>query len=43
MIEFGEGRILAGLMRRINRKIKVHAAEDPKSLQEAIEALTSTA
>jgi [acyl-carrier-protein] S-malonyltransferase len=43
MIEFGEGRILAGLMRRINRKIKVHAAEDPKSLQEAIEAVTSTA
>jgi [acyl-carrier-protein] S-malonyltransferase len=42
-IEFGEGRVLAGLMRRINRKIKVHAAEDPKSLRATIAALTAAA
>jgi [acyl-carrier-protein] S-malonyltransferase len=40
-IELGEGRVLAGLMRRINRKIKVHAAEDPKSLRATIAALTA--
>lgn len=39
-IEFGAGRVLAGLMRRINRNIKVRAAEDPASLRATIEALT---
>lgn len=42
-IEFGEGRVLAGLMRRINRKIKVHAADEPKTLRTAIQALTAPA
>jgi [acyl-carrier-protein] S-malonyltransferase len=41
MIEFGEGRVLAGLMRRINRDFKVHATEDPKSLRATIAALSS--
>ncbi len=40
-IEFGEGRVLAGLMRRINRNIKVRAAEDPASLRATIAALAS--
>jgi [acyl-carrier-protein] S-malonyltransferase len=39
-IEFGEGRVLAGLMRRINRNIKVRPAEDPKSLRATIAALS---
>jgi [acyl-carrier-protein] S-malonyltransferase len=39
-IELGEGRVLAGLMRRINRNIKVRASEDPKSLRAAIAALS---
>ena len=43
MIEFGEGRVLAGLMRRINRDIKVRATEDPKSLRATIEALSAAA
>jgi len=42
-IEFGEGRVLAGLMRRINRNIKVRAADDPKSLRATIEALSAAA
>lgn len=40
-IEFGAGRVLAGLMRRINRNIKVRAAEDPASLRAAIQALAA--
>jgi len=40
-IEFGQGRVLAGLMRRINRHIRVHTAEDPKSLRDTLAALTS--
>jgi [acyl-carrier-protein] S-malonyltransferase len=39
-IEFGEGRVLAGLMRRINRTVKVRAAEEPASLRATIAALT---
>ena len=42
-IEFGEGRVLAGLMRRINRNIKVRAAEDPKSLCATSAALSAAA
>jgi len=42
-IEFGEGRVLAGLMRRINRNIKVRATDDPKSLRATIEALSAAA
>ncbi len=40
-IEFGAGRVLAGLMRRINRNIKVRAAEDAASVRAAIKALTA--
>jgi [acyl-carrier-protein] S-malonyltransferase len=40
-IEFGEGRVLAGLMRRINRTVKVRPAEDPASLRATIAALAS--
>jgi len=32
-IEFGFGRVLAGLMRRINKSLKVQAAEDPDSIR----------
>jgi [acyl-carrier-protein] S-malonyltransferase len=42
-VEFGEGRVLAGLMRRINRNIKVRATDDPKSLRATIEALSAAA
>jgi len=42
-IEFGEGRVLAGLMRRINRNIKVRTTEDPKSLRATIAALSAAA
>jgi len=38
-IEFGCGRVLAGLMRRINRNLKVLACEDLKSLKAADAAL----
>jgi [acyl-carrier-protein] S-malonyltransferase len=42
-VEFGEGRVLAGLIRRINRNIKVRATDDPKSLLATIEALSAAA
>jgi [acyl-carrier-protein] S-malonyltransferase len=41
-IELGEGRVLAGLMRRINRNIKVRTTEDPKSLRATIAALSAS-
>src|SRR5262249_23922450 len=41
-IEFGEGRVLAGLMRRIDRNIKVRATDEPKSLRATIAALSAT-
>jgi [acyl-carrier-protein] S-malonyltransferase len=40
-IEFGAGRVLAGLMRRINRNVKVRAAEDPASLRTTIQAIAA--
>jgi len=42
-IEFGAGRVLAGLIRRINRNVKVRAAEDPASLRATIQALAAGA
>jgi [acyl-carrier-protein] S-malonyltransferase len=42
-IEFGAGRVLAGLMRRINRNLKVRSAEDSASLRATVQALTGRA
>jgi [acyl-carrier-protein] S-malonyltransferase len=39
-VEFGAGRVLAGLMRRINRNVKVLAAEDAASFKATIAALS---
>jgi [acyl-carrier-protein] S-malonyltransferase len=39
-VEFGAGRVLAGLMRRINRSVKVRAAEDAASVRATIKALS---
>jgi [acyl-carrier-protein] S-malonyltransferase len=38
-VEFGAGRVLAGLMRRINRSVKVRAVDDPASLRATATAL----
>jgi len=38
-LELGAGRVLAGLMRRINKGFKVRAVEDPASLRAAGQAL----
>jgi len=38
-IEFGAGRVLAGLMRRINKGFKVRSVEDPASLKVCGQAL----
>jgi len=40
-IELGAGRVLAGLMRRINRDLAVHCVEDPASLAAAVKVLSS--
>jgi [acyl-carrier-protein] S-malonyltransferase len=40
-IEFGAGRVLAGLMRRINRNVKVRGAEDAASVRATIKALAT--
>jgi len=42
-IEVGPGRVLAGLMRRIDRNIKVHSSEEPAALQAAIAAVSASA
>ncbi len=42
-LEFGAGRVLAGLMRRINKGFKVRAVEDPASLRAAGQALAEEA
>jgi [acyl-carrier-protein] S-malonyltransferase len=41
IIEFGPGKVLAGLVQRIDKSISVHAVFDPASMQVALEA-TST-
>jgi [acyl-carrier-protein] S-malonyltransferase len=41
-IEFGPGRVLAGLVRRIDRGVKVFATEDTASLQATIGAITQS-
>jgi trans-AT polyketide synthase/acyltransferase/oxidoreductase domain-containing protein len=40
-VELGPGKVLTGLMRRINREIPCVAAGDPESLEKAREALTA--
>ena len=42
-IEFGTGRVLMGLMRRINRSIKVHQADTPAAIDGTIKALAAKA
>lgn len=42
-IEFGAGRVLAGLMRRINRNLKVRSAEDAASVRATVQALAGGA
>jgi len=41
-VELGAGGVLAGLMRRINREVSVHPAEDPGSLAATIKALAQS-
>jgi [acyl-carrier-protein] S-malonyltransferase len=40
-IELGAGRVLAGLMRRINRNVKVRGVEDTASLRATITAIST--
>lgn len=40
-IELGPGKVLAGLMGRIDKSVTVHAIEDAASLEAAVEALTA--
>jgi len=42
-LEFGAGRVLAGLMRRINKSFKVRSVEDPASLGASGHALADEA
>jgi [acyl-carrier-protein] S-malonyltransferase len=42
-IEFGTGRVLMGLMRRINRGVKVHQADTPAAIDATIKALSAKA
>ncbi len=41
-IEFGPGRVLAGLMRRIDRNVKVHSTEETAALRASINALSAS-
>ena len=40
-IEFGCGRVLMGLMRRINRGMKVYSADSPASIEATIKAIAA--
>jgi [acyl-carrier-protein] S-malonyltransferase len=40
-IEFGPGRVLAGLMKRIDRGVKVYSAEDTPALRATLTAIAS--
>jgi [acyl-carrier-protein] S-malonyltransferase len=42
-IEFGVGRVLMGLMRRINRAVKVHQADTPAAVEGTVTALAAKA
>jgi [acyl-carrier-protein] S-malonyltransferase len=41
IIEFGPGKVLAGLVQRIDKSISVHAVFDPASLQVALDATSA--
>jgi [acyl-carrier-protein] S-malonyltransferase len=41
IIEFGPGKVLAGLVQRIDKSITVHSVYDPASLQVALDATAS--
>ena len=43
MVEFGPGRVLTGLARRIDRGITANSVHDEKSLDAALRAVTSGA
>ena len=38
-IELAPGKVLAGLVKRIDRKVKVHSVQDPESLEKTLAAL----
>ena len=40
-IEFGCGRVLMGLMRRINRGVKVYAADSPAAIEATVKAIAA--
>jgi [acyl-carrier-protein] S-malonyltransferase len=40
-VEFGPGKVLFGLGRRIDKSIRVHTVEDPATLAKTVEALAS--
>lgn len=40
-IEFGPGKVLGGLCRRVDKTLKVHAVEDPASLDKTLDALAA--
>jgi [acyl-carrier-protein] S-malonyltransferase len=42
-IEFGSGRVLMGLMRRINRGVKVHQADNPAAIASSLQAIAAKA
>jgi [acyl-carrier-protein] S-malonyltransferase len=41
-LELGPGRVIAGLMKRIDKSAVVHAIEDTASLEKAVEALSAS-
>ena len=40
-VELGAGRVISGLIRRLDRKAVCHSVRDPESLQKTVEALRS--
>ena len=38
-VELGAGRVLSGLIRKIDRKLTCHSVRDPESLEQTVEAL----
>jgi [acyl-carrier-protein] S-malonyltransferase len=42
IIEFGPGKVLAGLVQRIDKSISVHAVFDPASMQVALDATSAS-